>query len=168
MSKTLVDHAADFAYNMHMGQKRKYTGHPYWTHCAAVASQVERWGGTEEMIAAAWLHDTIEDTDTTLDQIANTFGNAVALFVIWLTDVYTPEQYPAYNRATRKHLEADRLRKAPLEVKVIKLADIANNTKDVVQNDPKFAKVYFEEKAYLLSCIGDALDKWREHAKRQS
>ena len=46
-----------------IGQKRKYSGDDYIVHPARVASIVTRHGGTDEMIAAAWLHDTVEDTD---------------------------------------------------------------------------------------------------------
>ncbi|MBW3551609.1 MAG: HD domain-containing protein [Proteobacteria bacterium] len=62
--------ARNFAAHAHHGQTRKYTGEPYFNHCEDVAHLVEASGGDKTMIAAASLHDTIEDTDLTRDPSA--------------------------------------------------------------------------------------------------
>ena len=67
----MVVEAKMFATAAHaaIGQKRKYSGDDYIVHPQRVAAIVEKHGGTDEMIAAAWLHDTVEDTDVTPDLI---------------------------------------------------------------------------------------------------
>ena len=106
------------------------------------------------MVAAAWLHDTIEDTDTTFDDIVTKFGPQVAIYVGELTDKFTHEKYPHLNRARRKELECDRYRYVLPETKQIKLCDLIDNTKSIVEHDPKFAIVYLREKANLLEAMG--------------
>jgi guanosine-3',5'-bis(diphosphate) 3'-pyrophosphohydrolase len=67
-----VERARIFAMAAHsaVGQTRKYTGEPYWTHTQAVADRVAQLAdATEEQIAAAHLHDTLEDTAVTFDLI---------------------------------------------------------------------------------------------------
>jgi (p)ppGpp synthase/HD superfamily hydrolase len=119
------------------------------------------------MVAAAWLHDTLEDTATTYGDLVENFGEDVAHLVFELTDLYTPAAFPAWNRAKRKRAEARRLGEASLQAQVIKLADIADNTGDIVVNDPKFASVYLPEKAAILARIGGALDQWLRFRKKQ-
>ena len=150
-----VQDAIDFGLEKHGDQRRKYTGNPYFTeHCIPVADRVREMGGDENMIIAALLHDTVEDTDTTYAEIQERFGSDVADLVHELTDRYTPEDYPDMNRAARKKAEAERLGKASPRAKLIKLCDMADNTKSIVMHDPGFATVYLREKAYLLECMG--------------
>ena len=65
----LIEKAKQFAHEAHdsIGQKRKYSGEPYWVHTDAVAEKVAAIGGTEVMVAAAHLHDVLEDV-TPLDK----------------------------------------------------------------------------------------------------
>lgn len=150
--KTLVQRARAFAALAHTGQERKYTGDPYFTHCENVARIVSKLPeSTEEMIAAALLHDTVEDTDITLEDIYAKFGVTVQLYVAFLTDISI--HTPHLNRAARKALDREHIRCAPPEVKSIKLADLIDNTSSIVKHDPKFAKVYLEEKRLLLPCL---------------
>jgi len=130
------------------GQIRKYTGQPYHVHPAEVASIVNQAGGTEAQIAAAWLHDVVEDTDVTIDLIQQMFGEEVAEMVSWLTDVSVPTDG---NRAERKAIDRAHTAQASLDAKMIKLADLCSNTKSIVEHDAKFAKVYLEEKRLLLT-----------------
>lgn len=161
----MTPHAVAIAMNMsmeaHHGQKRKYTGDPYWLHCLAVYDQVKEWGGTEAMLCAALLHDTLEDTDVSEARIYRAFGQTVLDLVLELTDEFTSEAYPAMNREARKRAEAIRISGISLEARVIKLADMADNTKSIVAHDPGFARVYLAEKARVLDLIGNSLDEWR-------
>ena len=96
--------AAEFATEAHEGQVRKYVNEPYVRHPARVAARVSLlpWA-TEEMVCAAYLHDTIEDCDVSYhDDLVPQFGKAVADLVDELTDAFTPETHPALNRKTRK------------------------------------------------------------------
>jgi (p)ppGpp synthase/HD superfamily hydrolase len=161
MTPKIIVLASNVAMAAHWHQQRKYTGEPYFTHCLAVATQVEAWGGTPEMIAAAYLHDVLEDTDETAERLLAIFGPVVIGYVQELTDHFTKERYPSFNRAERKDAEARRLATASLEARVIKLADMADNTASIEKHDPGFAKTYLREKAFLHSLIGGALDEWR-------
>lgn len=145
--------AQHFAVRRHANQVRKYTGEPYWMHCRAVAEQVAAEGGSEAMICAAWMHDCIEDTTATYAEIDKQFGVEIAQLVLDLTDRYTTERYPDDNRAWRKMRECSRLANISPDAKRIKLADIADNTKDIVKNDPKFAIIYLREKADMLEVL---------------
>lgn len=148
----IKDKAKIFAIAAHsaIGQVRKYTNDPYWVHPIEVAEMVERVGGTDEMVAAAYLHDVIEDTSVTLDLIRQEFDDEVAAFVDWLTDKSTSEDG---NRAKRKAIDRERLSRAPASVATIKLADLISNSHSIIEYDPNFAKIYLEEKRLLLEVL---------------
>lgn len=150
----LVERAALFAAAAHaaVGQKRKYTGEPYILHPRAVAEIVQTVEHTPEMVAAAWLHDVVEDTQVTLNDIESAFGEQVRELVFWLTDVSKPEDG---NRKTRKALDREHSAKAPPEAQTVKLADLIDNTSTIIPNDPNFAVVYLREKAALLEVMTD-------------
>jgi guanosine-3',5'-bis(diphosphate) 3'-pyrophosphohydrolase len=81
-----LDHAIDFATHAHEGQKRK-SGEPYIVHPLAVASTLIEWGMDIDSVLAGILHDTVEDTDSTVDQIESLFGHDVAFLVEGVTKV---------------------------------------------------------------------------------
>jgi (p)ppGpp synthase/HD superfamily hydrolase len=149
----LIARARRFADIAHATQKRKYTAQPYFTHVDAVARAIQASGGDEAMVAAAYLHDTLEDTATTYSELVAEFGTEVADLVKELTDVYTPLTHPGLNRKARKALEVQRLAKVSDRAKLIKRADMADNTSSIEQHDPKFARVYNAEKAELLKVL---------------
>ena len=152
---TLVERARVFATAAHaaVGQLRKYTFEPYIVHPREVAGIVESVGGTPEMIAAAWLHDTVEDTGVTIETIREEFGSEVSELVGWLTDVSRPEQG---NRAVRKAIDRAHTAAAPGAAQTIKLADLISNTRSITAHDPEFAKVYLAEKRALLEVMTKA------------
>jgi (p)ppGpp synthase/HD superfamily hydrolase len=133
-----------------IGQTRKYTGEPYINHPAAVAQLVASVPHTPEMVAAAWLHDVVEDTQITLDDIRDEFGWMVAALVADLTDVSRPEHG---DRATRKEIDRLHTARTSPEAKTVKLADLIDNTLTITAHDPDFAKVYLREKALLLEVL---------------
>lgn len=139
-----------------VGQRRKYTNEPYIVHPAEVASIVASVpGSTPEMVAAAWLHDVIEDTGCTFTDVHMAFGIDIATLVGWLTDVSRPEDG---NRAVRKAMDREHTAQAPAEAQTIKLADLISNSRSIMAHDPKFAATYLEEKRQLLAVMtrGDA------------
>jgi (p)ppGpp synthase/HD superfamily hydrolase len=144
-----IERAELFAAAAHMaaGQVRKYTGEPYHVHPREVAVIVQRRGGDNAQVMAAHLHDVVEDTYVTLDQISEFFGADVANLVGWLTDISKPTDG---NRAERKAIDRAHTAQAPVRAKMIKLADLISNTKSIVEHDQAFAKVYLEEKRLLL------------------
>ena len=135
-----------FAAKAHEGQFRKYTNEPYITHSMAVAEMLLEHGVEDpEMHAAALLHDTVEDTAVTQEEIDEKFGTKVSLLVYGMTKL----ELPGVNRAKRKEIEALRLSKASRKVQVIKYADLLHNMKSIVEHDPKFAKVFVREARVL-------------------
>ena len=81
-----LEHAIDFATEAHTGQNR-LSGEPYITHPLTVADTLIEWGMDTDSVIAGVLHDTVEDTDVTLDKIENLFGRDVALLVDGVTKV---------------------------------------------------------------------------------
>ena len=152
-----AEHARIFATAAHaaVGQLRKYTNEPYIVHPAEVVSIVRSVPHTEAMLAAAWLHDVVEDTGVTIETVRAEFGTEVADLVSWLTDVSRPEDG---NRAHRKARDREHTAQAPAEAQTVKLADLIANSRSILAHDPAFAKVYLEEKRMLLEVLtrGDA------------
>ena len=146
----LVQRAIEFATQAHAGQARKYTGEPYITHPIEVMQIVSTVTDDPEVLAAAILHDVVEDTPATIMNIRIGFTPRVAELVSDLTDVSKPEDG---NRATRKELDRQHTAKASPDAKTIKLADLISNSHSIVKDDPNFAKVYMKEKAALLEVL---------------
>jgi hypothetical protein len=153
----LVERARAHAVEAHrrINHTRKYTKEPYDTHLRAVAEIVEQVGGDEEMIAAAWLHDVVEDTEATIDDVERDFGAQVAALVADLTDVSRPSDGP---RAKRKEIDRQHTAKASARAKTIKLADLLHNTESICKHDLGFARVYVKEARLLQEVLreGDA------------
>lgn len=146
----MENRAREFATSAHEGQTRKYTGEPYITHPAAVVALLKTVPHTPEMVCAAFLHDVVEDCGVSIDEVRTEFGDEVADLVGWLTDVSKPEDG---NRAKRKELDREHTAKAPPAAKTIKLADLIDNSRSIIERDPEFAKVYLEEKRLLLEVL---------------
>lgn len=165
--RDLIIKAFSFAENAHKGIVRKYTNEPYINHCVNVALTVTTLPeSTADMIAAAYLHDTVEDCDVTNEQIVELFGPVVGRYVRDLTDYYTKENFPELNRKQRKQFEAIRLGLCVNEVKSIKLADLIDNTGSIVDHDPNFAKTYLEEKDFLLKHLVGGNQELMKRAKQ--
>ena len=148
----IVTKAQVFATAAHAAVKqvRKYTGEPYINHPIHVMSIVKTVPHTDAMLAAALLHDTVEDTGVTIDLIEQEFGSEVANLVSWLTDVSRPEHG---NRAVRKQLDLEHTAQAPAAAQTIKLADLISNTSSIVKHDLNFAETYLKEKQALLQVL---------------
>jgi (p)ppGpp synthase/HD superfamily hydrolase len=160
----MLDEVLKFATKAHGDQKRKYTNDPYIVHPIAVSEIVKTVAHTDEMVAAALLHDVVEDTDVTLDQIKDKFGSKVAELVGWLTDISRPEDG---NRKTRKTLDREHSAEAPADAQTIKLADLIHNTKSIAKHDPHFWKVYKQEKIALLGVLTKGDSALRKIAQEQ-
>ncbi len=149
----------DFAKDAHGDQLRKYTNDPYIIHPIAVANMVKDAGGDENMVNAALLHDVLEDTNVTHSELrmflfkwfVSVDASDILNLVVELTDVFIKEDFPNLNRRVRKKLEANRLSNVSNRAKQIKRMDIENNSESIMEHDPKFAKVFLEEKDFLLS-----------------
>ena len=100
----LIERARRYASAAHrnVGQLRKYSGQPYEEHLRRVADIVAGVTDDAEMIAAAWLHDVVEDTPTTIEEVGREFGPGVRDSLHAVTDVSRPHHG---NRAARKALD---------------------------------------------------------------
>lgn len=141
----IVEQARAFAERKHAGRVRKYTETPYTEHLGSVVSLLEEHGiHMQNVLAAAWLHDTVEDTGTTVLELADAFGEEVAELVYWLTDT------DKGSRNARAAMTAWRLGRAPWNAKLIKLADIIDNGRNITLHDPDFAHKFLAEKRQVM------------------
>lgn len=149
----MEEEALEFARGAHGSQQRKYTEESYIEHPKRVAKIVKTVPHTTDMVCAAYLHDVVEDTPVSLDVIKRRFGGGIARLVEELTDEYVKEKYPDLNRKKRKELETARQAKMSPQAKTIKLADVIDNTRDIVQNDRNFARRYLPEMEALTEAL---------------
>lgn len=157
---TMYKKAAIFAKDAHGDQKRKYSGQPYIVHPVAVATTVrkalEASGEDEKTIdkvaAAAVMHDVLEDTHITEDVMRAKFGDFITDLVLEVTDVSDARDG---NREARKAKDRAHIASGTYYGKTIKLADLIDNTKDIVANDPDFGRTYVKEKIKLLEVLSD-------------
>ena len=149
---TLEDSARLFATAAHasIDQRRKYIDEPYIVHPAAVAEIVRSVPHDEAMLAAAWLHDVVEDTPVRQCDVHNAFGWDVAELVAWLTDVSRSEDG---NRKVRKAIDRAHSAAAPARAQTIKVADLIDNSRTILVRDLNFAQVYVREKEALLDLL---------------
>ena len=150
----LIKKAGHFARRAHWGQRRKYRATPYSHHTFRVARRVARHEiGSPVTVAAALLHDTVEDTKVDLGAILGEFGPDVSRLVDELTKL---EQDMNLSRTTRFEREIDRLKGISREAKVIKLIDRIDNVRESQKMADDFTKRYLKESAKLAEAIGDA------------
>lgn len=166
VSEDLIDRAREFAVRAHkrIDHRRKYNKQPYDVHLRAVAELVRSVSDDHEVIAAAWLHDTVEDTTATFRDIENEFGPTVAELVSELTDASKPGDG---NRAVRKSIDRAHLAKASDRAKTVKLADLIDNCVDICRHDRRFAKVYLIEVRALLDVLTDGDPRLYERARKE-
>lgn len=129
----LIARARAFAEERHAGQTRKgENALPYITHVTEVAETTARFGGRPETVAAAWLHDVVEDCPpTTSADIAAMFGAQVAALVAEMTD---DKSLP---KAERKHLQIINAPGKSEQAVLIKLADKISNVRSIATNPPQ-------------------------------
>ena len=146
--------AAEFARKAHAEQKRRYSGLPYVVHPARVAGRVAAHPlATEAMVTAAFLHDVVEDTPHTLEEVCAEFGSEVARLVEELTNPSVGSGAP---RRERKQQDREHLSKVSVQAKIIKLLDRIDNLGDMPTTASEFPQRYCEESRLLVEVIGDA------------
>lgn len=133
--ETLLICAEAFARQCHAGQRRNNrVGESKIDHIAEVVSLVQRVGGSDDAIAAAWLHDILEDTETTREEILERFGERVCALVEALTDDKELALIPSI--LERKRLQAKKFENADYIVHLVKVADQISNVKSVKEDPP--------------------------------
>lgn len=154
----MIMRAMTLASEYHLGQVRKYTGEPYIVHPMGVAElvfAVTNGCASAEMIAAAWLHDTLEDTNIEPTLIKIVCGDEVLRLVQELTQKSTKNDG---NRAARKKIDREYLWTVSREAQTIKCCDIIHNCHGIAQYDKGFFNVYKSEARALLEGFPDDLD----------
>lgn len=145
----------------HGSQLRKFSDERYIVHPVRVMETCRQYSNDPAVLSAALLHDVLEDTPVSADEIrsflltilpSSTVDDTMKL-VIELTDVYTRENYPRLNRRRRKENEFKRLGTTSAAAHTIKYADIIDNTIDIVKHDPDFARIFLQEASTLLDMI---------------
>lgn len=129
----MIDRALGFAARHHEGQHRKVGGVPYIAHPMGVAAILMRMGCRDEVIAAAILHDTVEDTNVTIEDIRVRFGQEVAEIVAGCTEL--PQNSNKWE--DRKLEMIERLRHASPEVKLVIAADKYHNLHHISRSKNK-------------------------------
>jgi (p)ppGpp synthase/HD superfamily hydrolase len=147
----LVEEAREFSRKAHEGQKRKYHGEEYFVHPERVAKVAQELDLPYQYVMAAYLHDTVEDTTVTIEEVKQRFGEEVANHVNWLTN--PSKKFPNLKRDERKKMDREHLAKAPDQVKILKALDRIDNVKDMVMADPGFKKKYANESLLLAEAL---------------
>jgi (p)ppGpp synthase/HD superfamily hydrolase len=146
---SIIIKAACFAAKAHEDQRRKGSGIPYIEHPLGVAEIVANEGGVcdEITLTAALLHDTVEDTDVTLDQIQEIFGWDLAHAVAEITD----------NKTARKQHQIDHSRWISKRARTIKLADKLHKLRSFATGPPNWDREriqgYFVWSAAIIDSI---------------
>ena len=149
LNTELLDRAIIFAVQAHAGTERRGKGYPYIVHPMEAVEIVATMTADQELLAAAALHDTVEDTEVTVEQLRAEFGERVAALVADESDEMPEGMSEEASWHQRKQAAIDRLSKASREAKIVALGDKLSNMRAI-------ARDYAE--------IGDAL--WsRFHSK---
>lgn len=160
---TIANFAYDFAKQAHEGQLRK-DGRPYFTHPKRVANLVRQYKGDsneiESLVAAAYCHDLLEDTQITYYDLVNAFGYCVASLVMELTT--NPEMKCGVG--SKKEYLSYKLRHMTHWALVIKLCDRLDNISDMNGGTEEWKRKYIEETEYIL----DYIKKFRTLTSTQS
>ncbi|MBT2679401.1 HD domain-containing protein [Bacillus sp. ISL-35] len=122
----LIDKALQIASMAHEGQYRKNTKIPYISHPVAVGMILLGAGYRKEMVAAGILHDTVEDTDLSLEDIEREFGKDIAFLVEGCSE---PDKSLSWEE--RKQHTIDFLKNAPEEIRVVACADKLHNVRSI-------------------------------------
>ncbi len=130
----LLDRAIVFAVKAHAGTERRGKGFPYIVHPMEAMEIVATMTPDQELLAAAALHDTVEDTDVTIDRIRAEFGDRVASLVEAESDVMVEGVSEEDSWHARKQAAIDRLARAPHDAKMVALGDKLSNMRAIARD----------------------------------
>ena len=126
MDSDIVSKAQRFAYEKHKNQKRKDGVTSFSEHLEGVVNRLKNLGVTnQDTLSAAWLHDTLEHTETTFDEINEIFENTISVLVLSLS------KDSKLSKKEREVQYVRQLKNAAPHAKLIKLCDISANLKDI-------------------------------------
>ncbi|MBQ2521946.1 MAG: bifunctional (p)ppGpp synthetase/guanosine-3',5'-bis(diphosphate) 3'-pyrophosphohydrolase [Bacteroidales bacterium] len=134
MNTELLDRAIIFAVRAHAGTERRGKGFPYIVHPMEAVEIVATITADQELLAAAALHDTVEDTDVTVDQLRAEFGDRIAALVASESDVVMAGVSEEDSWHTRKKAAIDRLAAASHDAKIVALGDKLSNMRAIARD----------------------------------
>ena len=131
LDTNLLDRAIIFAVEAHHDTERRGKGFPYIVHPMEAVEIVATMTSDQELLAAAALHDTIEDTDVTYEQLREVFGERIADLVLAESDQYTEGVSEADSWHDRKQAAIDRLAAASRDAKIVAMGDKLSNMRAI-------------------------------------
>jgi len=153
-----VAKAVEFATRYH-GDQRRPTGVPYLEHLLEALEVLVRGAGVTDpdVLCAAVLHDVVEDTPCTLDDVRVAFGDRVAGLVGWVTK---PEPEEGADRKAAKESYLKSLRHAPDDAVLVKLADRASNVQTLRNLSPARQRAYYAQTVSYIMPLAEARGWW--------
>jgi myo-inositol-1(or 4)-monophosphatase len=130
----LLDRAIVFAVRAHAGTERRGKGFPYIVHPMEVVGIVATMTPDQELLAAAALHDTVEDTNVTLEQIREEFGDRIASLVATDSDIPLQDMSREESWRIRKQAAIDRIANASHDAKIVALGDKLSNMRAIARD----------------------------------
>lgn len=134
MDSTLLDRAIVFAVEAHRNTERRGKGFPYIVHPMEAVEIVATITNDQELLAAAILHDTIEDTDVTYEQLKREFGDRIADIVYAESDRFVEGVSEENSWHARKQAAITRLAEAPHDAKVVAMGDKLSNMRAIARD----------------------------------
>ena len=134
LNTAVLDRAIVFAVKAHSGTERRGKGYPYIVHPLEAVEIVATMTNDQELLAAAALHDTVEDTDVTVEQIREEFGDRIADLVASESDTFEEGVSEEDSWHARKQAAIDRLAKAGREAKMVALGDKLSNMRAIARD----------------------------------
>ena len=134
LDTSLLDRAIEFAVRAHAGTERRGKGFPYIVHPMEAMAIVATMTPDQEVLAAAALHDVVEDTDVTVEEIRAAFGDRVASLVACESDIVLAELSEEVSWPVRKQAAIDRLAAASHDAKVVALGDKLSNMRAIARD----------------------------------
>ena len=160
LNTELLDRAIIFAVRAHAGTERRGKGFPYIVHPMEAVEIVATMTPDQELLAAAARHDTVEDTDVTVEQIRAEFGDRIADIVAAETDRLQDGQSETDTWRARKLAGIERLRGASREVKIVALGDKLSNMRAIARDYSLIGDRLWE----LFHAPDPSAHAWRYHA----
>jgi len=134
LDTTLLDRAIIFAVRAHGGTERRGKGFPYIVHPMEAMEIVATITSDQELLAAAALHDTVEDTAVTVEEIRSEFGERIASLVAAESDVFEEGVSEEDSWHVRKKAAIDRLARASHDAKIVALGDKLSNMRAIARD----------------------------------
>ena len=131
---SLLDKAIIYAVNAHSGVERRGKGFPYIVHPLEAVSIVASITNDQELLAAAALHDVIEDTECTEEDIRKEFGDRIAKLVSSESDLVVEGKTESESWKERKQFAIDRLKKLDKDAKIVSIGDKLSNARAMLQD----------------------------------